>query len=59
MQRAVALSILLYAQVLGAQSWRLFTPDPNAAPAGPPRNDKHPTVPRIGCGPGTNVIFCD
>jgi hypothetical protein len=41
------------------KAWRLLVPDPDAPPAGPPRNNKPPAVPRIGCGPGTNVIFCD
>jgi hypothetical protein len=41
------------------QAWRLLVPDPNAPSATPPRNDKPPAVPRIGCGPGTNVIICD
>jgi hypothetical protein len=41
------------------QAWRLLVPDPNTPPAEPPRNNKPPAVPRIGCGPGTNVIFCN
>lgn len=41
------------------QLWRLFVPDPNAPPAEPPRSDRAPAVPRIGCGPNTNVPFCD
>ena len=41
------------------QLWRLLVPDPNAPPAEPPRSDRAPAVPRIGCGPNTNVPFCD
>jgi hypothetical protein len=41
------------------KAWRILVPDPNAAPAAPPRSDVPPQPPRIGCGPGTNKIFCD
>ncbi len=41
------------------QAWRLFVPDANFRPAEPPRNNRPPSAPRIGCGPGTNVAFCD
>lgn len=41
------------------QAWRVLAPDPNAPPPPPPRSDAPPQAPRIGCGPGTNRIFCD
>jgi hypothetical protein len=49
---------IFYSVTKPSKAWRVLVPDPNMPPAPPPRSDEPPQVPRIGCGPGSNVIFC-